>query len=288
MSLDFYRKPDLLALNASRSALEAARALENNDVGAVIVQEGGRVVGIVTDRDLSLRVVGYALDPRTTTLAEAMTSPVATLTPSDSELDAVALMQTRGIRRIPLVEDGRLVGIVTLDDLLLDEAVPMDEVAAAVQAQIGAGRPGPPAYTPEERRPGRAEATLGRFLRRLTEAAKLESRAQAIVLLDLVLTHLVRRLTPDEADDFIAQLPSLLQPKLRNNLVGPDKEITSQSVQQEVARRLDVDASRASELIAAVWKTVGQVVSRGELEDVLRQLPGDFRTALDGAAASLP
>lgn len=143
MSLRWYRRPRLVVLNPNSSVLDAARAIEQNRIGAVVVQDRGRVVGVVTDRDLTVR----ALDPNTTEIAEVMTPSPLTLTPADSRADAIRLMQERNVRRIPLIEGGRLVGMVTLDDLLLDEAAPLEELAAIVQAQIGKGGPlaGPPA-----------------------------------------------------------------------------------------------------------------------------------------------
>ncbi len=129
MSLRSYLRPRLVVLNPNTPVFEAARAIENNEIGAVVVQEEGRVVGIVTDRDLTVRVIGRGIDPKTTCLSAVMTAPVATLSPTDGHRDAIRLMQRRNVRRIPLVEGGRLVGIVTLDDLLLDEAASLDELA---------------------------------------------------------------------------------------------------------------------------------------------------------------
>ena len=87
------------------------------------------MAGIATDRDLTIRVVGQGLDPKTTTLAEVMTTTVVTLSPDDTQADAIRLMQQRRVRRDPpLVEGERLVGMVTLDDL-----------ATIVQAQLGEG-----------------------------------------------------------------------------------------------------------------------------------------------------
>jgi CBS domain-containing protein len=76
MSLRCYRIPRLVALKPSTSVLDAARALENNNIGAVVVQDQGSVVGIVTDRDIAVRVVGQGRDPRTTFLSEVMTTPL--------------------------------------------------------------------------------------------------------------------------------------------------------------------------------------------------------------------
>ncbi|MDZ4817486.1 MAG: CBS domain-containing protein, partial [Planctomycetota bacterium] len=85
MSLRWYRMPRMVVLKPRNSALEAARAIENNNIGSVVVQDERCVVGMVTDRDLTIRVLGQGLDPRTTTLADVMTSPVATLSPTDSQ-----------------------------------------------------------------------------------------------------------------------------------------------------------------------------------------------------------
>lgn len=143
MSLKWYRMPRMVVLKPSNSVLEAARAIEKNNIGAVIVQDDKRVVGMVTDRDLAVRVLGKGLDANATKLAEVMTSPIVTLSPTDNQSDAIRLMQQRNIRRIPLVEAERIVGIVTLDDLLLDEAAPLEQLAAIVEAQIGDGGPAP-------------------------------------------------------------------------------------------------------------------------------------------------
>src|SRR4051794_3858352 len=113
MSLEWYLRPRLVVLQPSALAFEAARAIENNNIGAVVVAEKGALVGIVTDRDLAVRLVGGGLDAKTTTIADVMTAPVATLSPNHSQSDAIRLMQEQNIRRIPLVEDNTIVGIVT-------------------------------------------------------------------------------------------------------------------------------------------------------------------------------
>lgn len=278
MSLRLYVRPRMVVLKPSASALESARAIESNNIGAVVIQDEGRVAGIVTDRDLAVRVVGKGRDPKTTRLAEVMSSPVVTLSPSDSQTAAIHLMQTREIRRIPLVEDERIVGIVTLDDLFLDEAASLDELSAVVQAQIGEGGPAPPPRSPaQRRRAARAEATYARLLNHLKESAALQSREEAETALVVVLSSLARRLNPDEAEDLIAQLPSLLQAKLKHVPPGPDKRITRETIEAELVERLRVDPPRARELLTAVANTIAESVSAGELEDVLRQLPRELR-----------
>jgi CBS domain-containing protein/uncharacterized protein (DUF2267 family) len=279
MSLRWYRVSRLVALKPSTPVLEAARALENNNIGAVVVQDQGRVVGIATDRDLAVRVVGCALDPRTTLLSAVMTTPVVTLTPADSQSDAARLMRQRNIRRIPLVEEERLVGIVTLDDLLLDEVAPPDQMAAVVQGQIGEGGPAASLRSPAaQRRAGRAQATYGRLLNQLRANADLETSEQAETALEIVLESLVRRLTPGGAENLIAQFPSLLQPTLRALLPGPDKLITRQTIETELSERLDVNPARAAQLLDIVGATVAQTVSPGQIQDVRDQLPEELRS----------
>ncbi len=286
MSLGLYVRPRLVVLGPRATALEAARAIENNNIGAVVVQDKGEVVGIVTDRDLAVRVVGRGLDPKTTHIGDVMASPVVTLSPSDDQQDAIRLMQERNVRRIPLVEDGRLVGMVTLDDLLIDEAASIDELASVVAAQIGEGGPAAPIRTrAAARSAGRAASTYGRLLSHVRAAANLESNDQAETALEIVLSAVVRRLTPEEAKDFIAQLPSVIQPTLRALPPGPDKRITMESIVSEVVKRMDVDPERASEIIHGVGTTVGQLVSPGQMEDVRAQLPRPMREVFAPRAA---
>jgi len=258
------------------------------NIGAVMIQDRGRVAGIVTDRDLAVRV-GQGLDPSPTTLGEVMTTPVVTLSSADSQLDAVRFMRQRNIRRIPLVDDGRLVGMVTLDDLLLDEAAPLEQLAAIVEAQLGGRRAGGPAVSPRSagrmRSAARAEATLGRLANKVRSEAGLGTSDEGTAALEVVLAALVRRLTPDEAKDLISQLPSLLQPALWAQPLGPDKEITRESMEAELADSLGVGASRASQVLEAVGSVIAETVSRGQMEDVRRQLPEAMRGILAEAGA---
>src|SRR5690606_14303049 len=232
MSLKAYVRPRLVILGPEASALEAARAIDSNNIGAVVVQDRGELVGIVTDRDLAVQVVGHGLDAAATRLSDIMTSPVASLSPAAAHSDAIALMQSRNVRRIPLVDAGRAVGIVTLDDLLLDEAAPLEQLGAIVESQLGDGGPTGAVRSPARLRSlARAEATLRRLVNRVKVEAKLEDTEQAEDALEAVLMMLVRRLTANEAKDLIAQLPSLLQPALRRQASGPDKSVDLAAMQ---------------------------------------------------------
>jgi signal-transduction protein with cAMP-binding, CBS, and nucleotidyltransferase domain len=101
------------------SAREAARRLKERGVGALVVVEGdGAPAAIVTDRDIALGVLRENLDPTTTPVIELAQRPLRVLNRDESLMQAVRTMSKFTIRRLPIVEDGRLVGIVTADDLI--------------------------------------------------------------------------------------------------------------------------------------------------------------------------
>jgi CBS domain-containing protein len=88
----------------------------------VIVIENNQVCGIVTDRDIVVRAVAETQDPATTTLADICSHSLLTVTPTDSVEEAVRLMRTHAIRRLPVVEGGQAVGILSLGDLAVERA----------------------------------------------------------------------------------------------------------------------------------------------------------------------
>lgn len=97
---------------------EAARRMRFFNIGAIVVVDaGGRIVGIVTERDITQRVVAQCRDPSAVALAEIMTPNPDTLGPDDTAQDALDLMRVRGYRHLPVVSAGRLAGIVSVRDL---------------------------------------------------------------------------------------------------------------------------------------------------------------------------
>jgi CBS domain-containing protein/uncharacterized protein (DUF2267 family) len=276
MTLRTYARGRLVVLSADAPAQDAARAMDSNRIGTVLVQDGGAMLGVVTDRDIAMRVTAAGRDPAQTPLADVMSRNVAALPASASRTEAVRLMQKHNVRRIPLVDGQRVVGIVTLDDLLLDEAAPLDELAKIIRAQLGDGGP---AGRARRRAEARAEGTYWRLLNELRASADLETTADAEIVLDVALSALLQRLTPGEAEDLLAQLPMLLRARMPLP-AGPDKEITRQTIESELAQRLGVAPERAQSILDAFGATLSRNVSEGQMEDVRLQLPEKMRSML--------
>jgi CBS domain-containing protein len=108
---------DVRACEPSASVSDAAKLMAREDVGPIPVVEEGRLVGIVTDRDLVVRVLAEGRDPQSTTVGEIASRDVVTISP-DEDLDrALELLAQHQVRRLPVVEGDRLVGIVAQADV---------------------------------------------------------------------------------------------------------------------------------------------------------------------------
>ncbi|TML80241.1 MAG: CBS domain-containing protein [Actinobacteria bacterium] len=120
------------SLAASATVVEAARIMRDKNIGDIIVLENDIVCGIVTDRDIVIRGLATGGGPETK-LADVCSHEVTTL-PIDSKIgDAVKLMEEKALRRLPVVDDGKPVGIVSLGDLAIvrDRDSALGQVSAA-------------------------------------------------------------------------------------------------------------------------------------------------------------
>jgi CBS domain-containing protein len=106
-------------LDASMSANDAAGIMTKRDVGAVPVTKDGELIGIVTDRDIVVRVLGDRQDPQTVPVGTISTSAIVTVSPDMELSQAREMMAEHRVRRLPVVKDGELVGIVSLGDIAL-------------------------------------------------------------------------------------------------------------------------------------------------------------------------
>ncbi|MGE0118845.1 MAG: CBS domain-containing protein [Dongiaceae bacterium] len=117
----------LLTLPRTASVRDAARVMRERHVGSVLIAATDRLEGIFTERDMVFRVVAEGRDPDATALADVMTADPDVLPPQASALDALRRMQDGGYRHLPIVDRGRLVGIVSRRDFQGEEKARLDE-----------------------------------------------------------------------------------------------------------------------------------------------------------------
>jgi CBS domain-containing protein len=126
--------PEPIVLDAAASVCDAARAMRARDVGDVLVRRDGKLCGIVTDRDIVVRVLaGNPEGAASACLADICTGELECLAPDAPIREAIRLMEEKAIRRIPIVEDGRPLGILSLGDLAVarDRSSALAKISAA-------------------------------------------------------------------------------------------------------------------------------------------------------------
>ena len=127
---------DVVSVTTDRTVLEAVGLLAERRIGAVPVIEGGEVVGIFSERD----VIHCLKDGDTATLGrtvgEVMSAPAVTVSPGDAVIAALSLMTKRRIRHLPVVEDGRVIGVVSIGDLVKYRIDRIEADAAAMRDYI--------------------------------------------------------------------------------------------------------------------------------------------------------
>ncbi|MFE7773701.1 CBS domain-containing protein [Streptomyces sp. NPDC057445] len=107
----------VLMLSPEASLVEAARLMRDEDIGNVMVAEGDRLLGVLTDRDIAVRSVAMGHDPRVMPVRSVCTPDVLTIRPDAEAAQAVSMMRAHMVRRLAVVEDGHPRGVVTLGDL---------------------------------------------------------------------------------------------------------------------------------------------------------------------------
>ncbi len=117
---------DLLELPAAASVHDAACAMRDWSVGAVLITDEGRLIGIFTERDMINRVVACDREPKTTPLAEVMTKDPSTISRKATALEALRLMEDGSYRHLPVVAGNRLVGIISRRDFFGSEKAQLE------------------------------------------------------------------------------------------------------------------------------------------------------------------
>jgi CBS domain-containing protein len=109
------------SIDASASVVEAARLMREEHIGSLPITDDEKLVGMITDRDITTRVVSEAADPKTTSVGDVCSRDVIAVETDKDHEEALALMARHQVRRLPVVENGRLVGIVAQADIALSE-----------------------------------------------------------------------------------------------------------------------------------------------------------------------
>ena len=116
----------VISVDVSMTVNEAAKMMEDAKVGAVIVMENNTPIGIVTDRDFAVKIVAHAYQI-TTPVKQIMSTPLIATSPDETVLMAADLMYTRDIRKLPVIDNDQVIGIITATDLVNQLAIATED-----------------------------------------------------------------------------------------------------------------------------------------------------------------
>ncbi len=134
---------NVAAVTRDQSASDAAKLMADKHIAAVVVNDAdGKLIGIITERDITQRVVAVGIDATTTKVGDVMTATPDTLAPDDRAGDALELMQTRNYRHLPVVEDGKCVAMVSIRDLFAAVKASLEESIRETEAFVFGDRYG--------------------------------------------------------------------------------------------------------------------------------------------------
>lgn len=140
---DIVKKKAVSSLKGDNTVLEAATMMTSANVAAIVVlDDDGKLVGIVTERDLTRRAIAKGLDPNETVIGDIMTENPDTLAPDDSAGDALELMQSRHFRHLPVLDGEKCVGMVSIRDLYIAAKSALEENIRETEAFVFGDRYG--------------------------------------------------------------------------------------------------------------------------------------------------
>ena len=126
---------DLVTAAPDTPVTELARLMQDETVGCVIIERNDEPIGIVTDRDIAVKIVGENRDIEGTTARDIMTEDPVTAEADAGLTETLESMRKAGVRRMPIVTDGKLVGIITLDDLVVLLEQEMHDISDVIKAE---------------------------------------------------------------------------------------------------------------------------------------------------------
>ena len=131
----------VVSITPEQSVLDGARLMNDHGIGGLLVMEGDVIVGVFTERDVLRRVVAERRDPSTTKVRDVMTRDVITCSAGTSVEECRAVMTTRRVRHLPVVELGKVLGIVTIGDVLAQEVDEQRSTIGHLQSYVFDVRP---------------------------------------------------------------------------------------------------------------------------------------------------
>lgn len=140
---DIVQPTEVSGVAVTVSISDAAKLMCDKKIAALIVTDtDGKLIGIITERDIVFRAVANGLDPNTKTVADIMTANPDTLSPNDSAADALELMQTRKYRHLPVVDNGNCIAVVSIRDLFASVKQSLEESIRETEAFVFGDRYG--------------------------------------------------------------------------------------------------------------------------------------------------
>jgi CBS domain-containing protein len=126
--------PTPIQLDANSTITQAAQAMRDNNIGTIIVTENGSAIGITTDRDIVVRSTANGDNPSDTPLRQACSMDLTTVSPDTSLDQAVSILREKALRRLPVMQNNNIVGIVSIGDFAieLDSRSALADISAAV------------------------------------------------------------------------------------------------------------------------------------------------------------
>lgn len=131
--IDIARR-NVVTQSPDASVSEVVRTMHNETVSSVVIVDDGKPLGMVTDRDLAMAVLDEEFDAADTPVREFLTDEMATVEADEGIYDLVELLSEKGVRRVPVVEDGKLAGIVSLSDVVVLLGMELQHVANAIRS----------------------------------------------------------------------------------------------------------------------------------------------------------
>ncbi len=115
-------KPDhtVYTITPTATVFEGVKLMAEKNIGALVVVEGGKVVGMITERDYARTIVLMARSSKTTAVRDIMMTPVIYMLPDQTSEECMALMTERRLRHVPVIDKGKLIGVISIGDLIKD------------------------------------------------------------------------------------------------------------------------------------------------------------------------